>query len=235
MPGTPSTTKMRGTFSMHTHCPRCGRELGRTTVELFGRQVEVTCYGSCGCEESKLDGEDVGQEERRYAIAGIPVKYTRRQVDVGGAQASVYDGSSLYVYGPNGTGKSTYIANVAKLLCDMGRTVLFRNSKLLTEEIKATFDTGDQEILERCYGVDVLFLDDLGKEQPTDYVLSMLYALVEMRYADMKPTVIASNFARDELLTRWAQVDEATAVAIVSRLCDGVRTVRMDGRDWRVA
>ena len=236
---TPSTTererKVKGVFAMYDNCPHCRKPLKRITVELFGKPHEVTCYGSCGCEESKWDGADVGREDRKYVIAGIEPKYLQRDVGLDGHQNEVYSGKSLYVFGPNGTGKSTFAANLSKALVNMGRSVLFRNSKLLTEEIKGTIDGRDTSILDRCYGVDVLVIDDMGKEQATEYTLSMLYAVIEGRYGAMKPVVVTSNYSRGELVGRWAQVDESTARAIASRLKDDVVTVEMNGRDWRTA
>ncbi len=234
MPTRNTTRGIGGVFSTYDACPHCHRPLKRITVELFGKPHEVTCYGSCGCEESKWDGMDVEAEDRKYVRAGIPLKYLARESDLHGHAAEVYGGKSLYVWGPNGTGKSTFAANLSRALVNMGRTVLFRNSKLLTEEIKGTFSGDADGILERCYGVDVLVIDDLGKEQPTDYSLSMLYAVIEARYGDMKPVVVTSNHRRGQLVERWAPVDESTARAIASRLCESV-TVEMSDRDWRVA
>ena len=172
------------------------------------------------------------RDERKYVRAGIEPKYLGVEVELEGHQNSVFDGKSLYIHGPNGTGKTTFAANLAKALVNMGRTVLMRNSKQLTEDMKAAMS--DQAVLNRLYGVDVLVIDDLGKEQPTDYSLSMLYLVIETRYAKMRPMVVTSNFRRDQLMTRWAEVDAATAEAIISRLCDNTATVEMSGRDWRV-
>ena len=216
---------------MYENCPHCHKPLKHITVNLFGKPYDVTCYGSCGCERSKLDGMDPDDPNRKYVRAGIEPKYLRMQVDTDGYEGSVMSGSSLYVVGPNGTGKTTFAANVARKLVDKGLSVLFRNSKQITEDLKASMN--DQSTVNRLFGVDVLVIDDLGKEQPTDYVLSMLYLVIETRYGKMRPTVITSNFHRDELMTRWAEVDEATAEAMVSRLCDNTYTVEMDGRDWR--
>ena len=203
-------------------------------VRIAGKPVEVTCYGSCGCPESQLDGNGLDDRAMRAEKAGIPSRYLGREIDLDGWQEAVADGTSLYVHGPNGTAKSTFTANLAAALLDMGRTVLFRNAKALTEEIKRTFG-GDTSVLDRCVGVDVLFLDDLGKEQPTEYVLSMLYMVVEQRYSQSRPVVVSSNYTRGELVSRWAAVDPSTAEAIASRLCDGTETLFMGGEDRRLA
>lgn len=283
---------VRGVFQMYDNCPHCHQPLKRMTVSIFGRQKEVTCFGSCGCEGAIRQLEAYTPDEPIYAEsghrcpmcgdemrldvrsgyvsccpqcghemvfksdldafnelvktsgldlnailfeAGIPLRYLRREVDLLGYQGSVHGGKSLYVSGPNGCGKSTFAANLSKALVNMGRKVLFRNSKLLTEEIKKTFDGKDTGILDRCFNADVLVIDDLGKEQPTEYSLSMLYAIVEARYGEMRPLVVTSNYTRADLGRRLGQVDKSTAMAIVSRLCDGVETYEMDGRDWRVS
>ena len=283
----PTPNTIRGVFQMYDACPYCHKPLKHKDVTIFGKTYDVTCFGSCGCEDAmrvvktdrvyeptdhlcpkcrlpmQLDissgyvsacpecgyetvfrsdlesyntmarmGSDMAET---VLEAGITPRYLQHEVDLEGVQNEVYDGKSLYVFGPNGTGKSTFAANLAKALVYMGRKVLFRNSKLLTEEIKKTFDGVNTDILDRCFSAEVLFIDDLGKEQPTEYALSMLYAVIEARYSNMLPIVVTSNYSRGQLVSRWAGVDESTARAIASRLCDGVRKVEMTGRDWRAA
>jgi len=283
----PTQSTIRGVFSMYDACPFCKQPLKHIEVELFGMSYDVTCFGSCGCEQSKVHDQAARlyeQTEHRCPMcgdsmlldvssgyvsacpqcghemvfrsdlesynvmaklgsdmtevlleSGITPRYLQHEVDLEGRQTEVHDGKSLYVYGPNGTGKTTFAANLAKALVNMGRKVLFRNSKLLTEEIKKTFDGANTDILNRCFNADVLFIDDLGKEQPTEYSLSMLYAIIEARYGNMLPTVVTANYSRGQLVSRWAGVDESTARAIASRLKDGTITVEMSGRDWRTA
>ena len=226
--------KADGVFSMFDTCPRCHRPLKHVTVTIFGKPHDVTCYGSCGCNESKYDGVFIEPEDRKYANAGIEPKYIHRDVTLRGYHTLVDSGRSLFIYGPNGVGKSTLAANIAKALMGMGKTVLFINSKLLIEEVKKTFSGQNADILDRLYGVDVLVIDDLGKEQATEYSLSMLYAIIEARYGKMKPIVVTSNHSRGELVGRWASIDESTARAIASRLCEG-ETYEMLERDWRLS
>ena len=227
--------KMRGTFMMFDRCPHCHKELKCINVNLFGKQHEVTCYGSCGCDKSKLDGLDVKDSLKQYARVGIPTRYLGAEADLQGYDFDVASGKSLYIHGPYGDGKTHFACALAKSLVDMGQYVRFENSKRIITEIQGTYAGGATDVMDRCYNCKVLFLDDLGKEQPTAYSISMLYEVIDARYAAAKPMVVTSNFARDELLARWANADFATAESIVSRLCDNVDVIYMDGPDRRLS
>ena len=229
-------TSAKGVFAnLRFRCDHCGKELRRIEIELFGKPVEVPCWGSCGCEESKWDGLDVPRGERELARAGIPMRYVRAGSEPTGYAGTVARGISLYVHGPNGTAKSTFAGLLARELVDAGHSVRWENSKRLISEIQGMFGGKQTDALDRAYACKVLVLDDVGKEQPTAFAISMLYELVEQRYGAMKPIVVTSNFDRAELATRWSAADPETAEAIVSRLCDGCEVVEMNGQDRRLA
>ena len=236
-----STTKLarqssRDVFAnLHWTCPRCGKELKRIETVLFGKRTVVPCWGSCGCEESAFDELGVSRQHRQYARAGIPNRYLEAEWDHYSRPYDVSAGRSVYVYGPNGTGKTTFAASLAKKLIDMGVSVRFENAKQVITEIQDSFSGRRTDVLERCSGCKVLFLDDLGKEQPTPYALSMLYQVIDSRYAAGKPTVVTSNFSRGGLVNRWERADLETAEAIVSRLCENTETVQIDGDDRRLS
>jgi len=236
MPVTRNTTSAREVFgNLRGTCHHCGKPLKRISVDLFGKQTEVPCWGSCGCEESRWDGEDVTQDERRWARAGVPKRYLHAECDLGGYPQSVASGRSLYVHGPYGSGKTFFACALAKRLVDMGVSVRFENSRHLMTEIQGIFGGRSTDALDRAHNCRVLVLDDLGKEQATEFAISMLYELVDGRYMQGKPTVVTSNFSRGELMTRLCARDAATAESIVSRLCENADTLLMDGEDRRLA
>jgi len=74
--------------------------------------------------------------------------------------------------------------------------------------------------------VDLLIIDDLGKEPATEWVISTLYGIVNERYERELPTIITTNYADEELARRLSRNgDTTTGEAILSRLhemCDGV-------------
>ena len=132
-------------------------------------------------------------------------------------------------------GKTFFACALAKRLVDMGVSVRFENSRHLMTEIQGIFGGRSTDALDRAHNCRVLVLDDLGKEQATEFAISMLYELVDGRYMQGKPTVVTSNFSRGELMTRLCERDAATAESIVSRLCENADTLLMDGEDRRLA
>ena len=224
----------KNVFAIHLNCPHCGKPLNRRTVELFGKQYEVTDYGSCGCEASQWDGLDIPNHQKAYAMAGIPARYINAEADLNGWDSAIADGKSLYICGPYGAGKTYYACALAKRLIDRGLSVRFENAGHVMTEIKGTYNGRQSDVLERSYACRVLVLDDLGKESPTEHSIAMLYELVDSRYMDGKPIVVTSNFSHSELMQRWAKADAATAESIISRLCDGMQMMRMDGSDRRM-
>lgn len=47
--------------------------------------------------------------------------------------------------------------------------------------------------------VDLLVIDDLGKEKPTEWVLEKLFLIVNNRYNNYLPIVITTNYNRNQL------------------------------------
>ena len=113
---------MAGVLPCRLTCPHCGRELSKRTIAIFGTERTVTDYGSCGCEESKWDGEPVARADRRYAATGIPARYASASCPTNGWEDAVASGRSLYIHGPFGSGKTYFACSLAKKLCDMGVT-----------------------------------------------------------------------------------------------------------------
>ncbi|MBQ9041467.1 MAG: ATP-binding protein [Eggerthellaceae bacterium] len=222
-------------------CPHCGRELKRTSINVMGKTYDgLPCWGSCGCNESEHDGTATTRAERRYRLAGIPERYLTVKADLEDYSEKVLSGTWLYIQGNNGTMKSGFAAALAMRILDTEKdkgvrhTARFENSRDVVSELQGIFDGNKSDVLDRLYGCDVLILDDLGKEQPTEFAVSMLYEIIDMRYRDCKPIVVTTNFTRGELAERLAKRDRATAEAIVSRLCDGVEVVDMYGDDKRM-
>lgn len=147
------------------------------------------------------------------------------------------DGQGLYFFGSNGTGKTHLAAAICLDLMPKGVGVVFRTFAGLLGDIKDTFDSdrSETEVIKAYTDADLLIIDDLGKEQCTDWAISQLYTIVNNRYEDCKPIVITANYSFEELervLVPKGYNDDKV-MAIVSRLRETCKPVPMYWQDRR--
>ncbi len=148
------------------------------------------------------------------------------------------EGSGLYIEGTFGTGKTHLAAAIALYLIEQERRVIFKTADDLFRDVKETFDKDDgseHKVLERYKTTDLLIIDDLGKEQATDWTTAQLYAILNDRYENQKPVIITTNFNEDGLIAMESprNVGEHRIRAILSRLHETTTAMTMTGQDWR--
>lgn len=144
-------------------------------------------------------------------------------------------GAGLYIHGGVGAGKTHAASAMARLFAEAGYEVAFTTAKGMLERVKATFDEGGTEAAVARYAkCDVLVLDDLGKEDATEWSVGTVFSVLDARYEDMRPTIVTSNYAPGALADRLARRGErVTAEAIASRISQTCRPVYLGGRDRR--
>lgn len=79
--------------------------------------------------------------------------------------------------------------------------------KSFYSKLKSKFDdTGDTagygKYIAEC---DVFMLDELGKGMGTDWQCEQLFELIDERYQSTKPTLIVSNFSRQEIENHYGE------------------------------
>jgi len=112
-------------------------------------------------------------------------------------------GCGLLLTGNNGTGKTSCAVVVGKEARRKGYLVLFIRSTALRDGIinNKVFDDGNT-FLERARNVDLLIIDDLGKEYSKEYgsYNSSIYEdLLRVRVDEVKPTIITSNLDVEQM------------------------------------
>jgi len=153
-------------------------------------------------------------------------------------------GKGLYIYGAYGTGKTHLVAALANYVIKKYLIrVIFGTITKLFMPLKDAIGLGDTYLLqrerERLYKVDLLIIDDLGKERPTDFVSEELYMLINTRYENKKPIVITSNYTLEEFADKydkWTKDygDKDLGSAMKSRLFEMCYYIKMDGPDYRL-
>ena len=150
-------------------------------------------------------------------------------------------GDGLYFVGSFGTGKTHLAAAISLYLINKGIPVICKTLIDMLGEVRKTFDddsrVSEYEMLNLYKTVDLLVVDDLGKESPSEWTLATFYAILNERYEACLPTIITTNYNDQELIERLSRKgDIKTAGAIVSRLHEMCYSVEMnwkDRRGWR--
>lgn len=173
----------------------------------------------------------------RAVECGVPEKYAGVEPDLVRAER-LAAGTSFYVHGVSGDGKTTQAAALLKGWLDRGlASATWVTSVALLAQISDTYGGRGSEVAvvgsyARC---GLLVLDDLGKERAGDWALSKLWWLVDERYANRRPTVITSQHGTGELAAIMAREgSEATAQAIVSRIRESYRGIDCGPTDRRL-
>ena len=101
--------------------------------------------------------------------------------------------------------KTHLVAAMVNALCYKWVRCIYKSVPTLLNDIKDTFDMagdGQKRIIDKCSRVEVLVLDDIGTEKPSDRVAEVLYMIINNRYEDMKTTIFTSNLKVPELWDR---------------------------------
>lgn len=180
--------------------------------------------------------KELPENTQAYKTAiGYAANYKRLQAD-----HAAFEKNGLLITGPKGTGKTHLAASIANKLMADGIPVLFVTMIDLLGKIKSTFDadrttTNEAELLRLYKKVDLLIIDDMGKELPTPWALAKMYEIINARYEDYKPIIVTSNYSQEELVRRLTPQDgdKTTADATVDRLIEMTYTAPLAGESWR--
>lgn len=136
------------------------------------------------------------------------------------------DSRSILLSGSVGTGKTHLAAAIAHWCIEQNMFVLFGNVVDMFQALRDAFST-DEDILADIKSMPLLVLDDLGKENRTEWTRETIYSIINYRYEHMLPTVITTNLTMGELQTQLG-------AATVSRLMEMCDYVEMNGSDFRI-
>lgn len=141
----------------------------------------------------------------------------------------------LLFMGPVGVGKTHLAAAIANELINNLYSVVFGNVTDLITLIRSTYSR-DAEITEAeiiktfTEDTDLLIIDDLGKENMSEYTATILYQIINRLYEHEKPLIITTNFNSSMLKRKFGEKGEA----IVSRIAEMCEFIKINSDDWRL-
>lgn len=128
----------------------------------------------------------------------------------------------LILVGNNGVGKTHLACSIANKLIENGTPVIYGTLINLLAELRNSYDTdnniSEMEIIKLYENVDLLIIDDLGKEKSSEWGLEKLFTIVNSRYENNLPVIITTNYNQNSLVERLSLNGEIeTAKSIISR------------------
>lgn len=205
-------------------------------------------------EQNEKEVQDLLKKERQEKVlalsnrSGIPRRFRDitfesynpkyNQIALNKAKNFVGDfpnGKGLLLSGPVGTGKTHISVAIANQLLEKLYSVYFGNVVDIMSFIKSTY-SGNSEVSEdeaislMTDKVDLFIIDDLGKENSTEYTISMLYQLINRVYENEKTIVITTNYNSSNLARKLGDRGHA----MVSRITEMCEPVIFKGEDWRL-
>lgn len=238
-------------------CPVCGRPLEPRPIAILGETLWVCCvHPECEAAYEAQEAERRRRERvRRLLLAsGLPRRHetytweaARDLVDsqaVEAVETWAWGPVGMYLHGPVGTGKTGLaVLLVRREIEQHQRRCMFLGVPALLEDLRAGFaghrGSDNAEMLRRAADADLLVLDDIGAERPTEFARETVLRLINARLEQGLPTIYTSNFSLGELYRRLCgddPLEARTADRIVDRIAEGTRgrVVAVGGESLRL-
>lgn len=249
---------------IHT-CPVCKEVVPKRTFNVLG--VEKTVQPRCHCEvKAQENSVDEAVElkyrreiERKFAISRLGERFQESRFNTFGSRDGSddaaklahnyaktfgeYGAESLLLWGEPGNGKSHLAAAICHFLKERDKMPVFVSVPELLERIRSTFNQRSKEteieIMDALRNCDLLVMDDIGSEKVSDWVLDVLFRIIDGRYRKKKPTLFTTNFSPTDLLYRFMPAkpsteDEIAAKRIHDRILEVSIIVENKAKSYRL-
>lgn len=149
----------------------------------------------------------------------------------------VQDGDGLYIWSTGtGTGKTSW---ACKIMGYYFRKIAFKSGleneglyiflPTFLEDLRSMYDNPDpdfEEELEMVKKCNLLIIDDIGAEKPSEWVRERLLSFINTRVSNGLSTIYTSNLSLEELEAKMGS-------RVVSRIKGSTKEIQLSGSDRR--
>lgn len=136
--------------------------------------------------------------------------------------------SGLIFLGGTGLGKTHISAAIANIISSKGMSVIYESAQQIYDTCDAVrfnrMDIAERKKYENC---SLLIIDDLGAECITQYSVSSITSLIDLRIVNGKHTIISSNLTLPAIRKTYGE-------RLFSRFLGEFRVLQFAGRDIRM-
>lgn len=136
---------------------------------------------------------------------------------------------NLLFSGDTGLGKTFLSACIARVVADRGYSVVYESASHLfgkLERAKFYNDEQARQDSQRYTDCDLLIVDDLGTEMPSQFTTSALYTLINDRILYGRPMILSTNLNTEDFSRRYSS-------QVASRLNGNFQRIPFLGEDIR--
>jgi DNA replication protein DnaC len=178
-------------------------------------------------EQSRFKIDDFKPSKDTLKMFQMVKRYIERQ--------SWRENKGFALLGSVGIGKTMLSQIIASEIMRSKMSVLFVPTTSLMAELRASQFSEDrsdfEQRIEKLINVDVVIFDDVGKENPTEWVQNQYFRIIDGRYKGHKVTGFTSNYEFGELADRFSEFGDAIISRIVAMTRD--YAVNIKARDYR--
>lgn len=136
--------------------------------------------------------------------------------------------AGLYFYGGTGLGKTHITAAIANTVAKKGYSVLYESAQQIADTLEAVrFNRADISERKKYETCSLLIIDDLGAEFITQYSVSAITSIIDLRIVNGKKTIISSNLDHNGIKKTYGE-------RLYSRLLGEFRVLKFVGKDIRM-
>jgi DNA replication protein DnaC len=190
-------------------------------------------------KNSKMSKRNLNYKFENFEVNSNNKKVYQSLKEYSEKLANSVERKGLILVGNNGVGKTHLACSIANELIKNGIPIIYGTLINLLAELKNTYDVdnniSEMEIIKLYEKVDLLIIDDLGKEKPSEWGLEKLFTIINTRYENNLPVIITTNYDQNSLINRLNINGEIeTAKSIISRLYEMCYLVKIEDRDHRI-
>lgn len=224
-------------------CPICN-DTGWKAQDVGGVRRVVRC--DCWRATRLTQRLDDARIPKRYQACDLDafVTYSNERLCNAVARARAFVDAfpvverGLFFIGPPGIGKSHLAVAVLKaVIVNCGVRGLFYEVRSLLRLIRSTYNpvmrTAETDVLRPVIEAELLVLDDLGAEKPSEWVDETLNLIVNSRYSDRRLTIFTSNYEEKEDQADPDSLFSRVGFRMHSRLYEMCEFLEFDGADYR--
>lgn len=192
-------------------------------------------YSNCGFPDFDLRSESGQKNQSLWNAFRIVQSYCDAYPQV--------EGKGLLLTGNNGVGKTHLIVALLKGLIEKGADGLFLDYQELLKRIQTSYDpaarTAEHRIIRPVLDAEILVIDDLGANRPTEWVEDTVHYILNNRYNEKKPTLLTANLSEQRMTGAEGNrkthetFQDRVGMRVSSRLHEMCRIVEIHAEDYR--